>query len=113
GIRHHHGITSGSLLSDDTDHPRSKAAPTLAYLYKRRAKESGGYLWGQSLVFLGLVTPTISIPVGFPFDQPAPERSAWYQQERALKKPRGPTPPPETTSPSALSHHTAPRSAHA
>src|SRR5262245_24290807 len=26
GIRHHHGITSGSLLSDDTDHPRSKAA---------------------------------------------------------------------------------------
>jgi hypothetical protein len=66
-ILHHHGLTSGSLLIDDTDNPRSKAAHTLAYLYKRRDKESGGYLWGQSLVFLVLVTPKISIPVGFTF----------------------------------------------
>src|SRR5262245_18428304 len=36
-ILHHHGITSGSLLIDDTDNPRSKAAHTLAYLYKLRA----------------------------------------------------------------------------
>ena len=41
-------------------------------------KESGGYLWGQSLVFLVLVTPKISLPVGFVFYQPAPELSAWY-----------------------------------
>jgi hypothetical protein len=45
-ILRHHGITSGSLVIDDTDNPRSKSAQALAYLYKLRDKESGGYLWG-------------------------------------------------------------------
>lgn len=85
-ILRHYGITSGSLVIDDTDTQRSKSAHTLAHLYKLRDKESGGYLWGQSLVFLVLVTPKISIPVGFTFYQPAPELSAWYRQEKALKK---------------------------
>src|SRR6266567_7945464 len=85
-ILQHHGITSGRLIVDDTDNPRSKAAKALAYLYKLRDKESGGYLWGQSLVFLVLVTPKISLPVGVVFYQPAPELSAWYKQEKALKK---------------------------
>ena len=85
-ILQHHGITSGSLIVDDTDNPRSKAARALAHLYKLRAKASGGYIWGQSLVFLVLVTPKISIPVGFAFYQPAPEFSAWAKQEKALKK---------------------------
>src|SRR4029453_13525157 len=67
-------------------HPRAKSAKALAYLYKLRDKESGGYLWGQSLVFLVLVTPKISIPVGFVFYQPAPELSAWYKQDKVLKK---------------------------
>jgi hypothetical protein len=99
-ILHPHGITSGSLLIDDTDNPRSQAAHTLAYLYKLRDKERGGSLWGQSLVFLVLVTPKISIPVGVTFYQPAPELSAWYQQEKPLKKQgvpqpqRPPKPPP-------------------
>jgi hypothetical protein len=97
---HPHSITSGRLLIDDTDNPRSKSAQTLAHLYKLRDKESGGYLWGQSLVFLVLVTPKISLPVGFTFYQPAPELSAWYKQEKALKKQgvpkpqRPPKPPP-------------------
>src|SRR2546422_2896982 len=85
-ILRHHGITSGSLVIDDTDNQRSKAAKALAHLYKLRDKESGGYLWGQSLVFLLLVTPKISIPVGFVFYQPAPELSAWYKTAKALKK---------------------------
>jgi DDE superfamily endonuclease len=85
-ILRHHGITSGSLVIDDTDNPRSKSATTLAHLYKLRDKESGGYLWGQSLVFLVLVTPKISIPVGVVCYQPAPELSAWYKQEKVLKK---------------------------
>src|SRR4029450_10111376 len=62
-ILRHHGITSGSLVIDDTDNSRSKAAQKLAYLYKLRDKESGGYLWGQSLVFLLFVTPKILIPL--------------------------------------------------
>ena len=76
-ILRQYGITSGSLVIDDTDNQRSKSAKTLAHLYKLRDKESGGYIWGQSLVFLLLVTPTISIPVGVVFYQPAPELSAW------------------------------------
>lgn len=85
-IVRHHGITSGSLVIDDTDNQRSKSAKALAYLYKLRDKESGGYIWGQSLVFLVLVTPKISLPVGFVFYQPAPELSAWYKQDKGLKK---------------------------
>jgi hypothetical protein len=96
----HHGITSGSLLIDDTDNQRSKSAQVLAHLYKLRDKESGGYIWGQSLVFLVLVTAKISLPVGFAFYQPAPELSAWSKQEKACKKrgipkpQRPPKPPP-------------------
>ncbi len=101
-ILRHHGITSGTLVIDDTDNPRSKSAKTLAHLYKLRDKESGGYLWGQSLVFLVLVTPKISLPVGFVFSQPAPELSAWYKTDKTLKKqgvpknqrPRKPAPNP-------------------
>jgi hypothetical protein len=85
-ILRHYGLTCGSLVIDDTDNPRSKSAKALAHLYKLRDKESGGYVWGQSLVFLVLVTPKISIPVGFTFYQPAPELSAWYKKEKALKK---------------------------
>jgi hypothetical protein len=98
-ILRHYGILSGSLVLDDTDNPRSKAAKALAHLYKLRDKESGGSRWGQSLVFLVLVTPIISIPVGFAFYQPAPELSAWYKKDKALKKqgiatPQRPPQPP-------------------
>jgi hypothetical protein len=98
-ILRHYGITSGSLVIDDTDNPRSKSAQALAHLYQLRDQESGGYIWGQSLVFLLLVTPKISIPVGFAFYQPAPALSAWYKQEKALKKqgvatPQRPPKPP-------------------
>jgi hypothetical protein len=101
-ILRHHGITSGNLVIDDTDNPRSKSAKALAYLYKLRDKESGGYLWGQSLVFLLLVTPKISIPVGFVFYQPAPELSAWYKKEKTLKKqgvPKNQRPPKPAPNP--------------
>ena len=70
-ILRHYGLNSGSLVIDDTDNKRSKSAQTLAHLYKLRDKESGGDVWGQSLVFLVLVTPNISLPVGFAFYQPA------------------------------------------
>jgi hypothetical protein len=89
----HDGLYSGSLVIDDTDNKRSKAAHTLAHLYKLRDKESGGYVWGQSLVFLVLVTPKISIPVGFAFYPPAPELSAWDKKDKALKKPGVPKKP--------------------
>jgi hypothetical protein len=95
----HDGLTSGSLVLDDTDHQRAKAAKTIAHVDTPRDQASGGYIWGQTLVVLLLVTPTISIPAGFAFYQPAPELSAWDQQERRLKergvptKQRPPKPP--------------------
>src|SRR5712691_13180862 len=107
-ILRHSGITSGTLVIDDTDKKRSKLAKTLAHRYKLRDKASGGSLWGQSLVFLLLVTTTITIPVGFPFSQPAPELSTWDKQERTRTQ-QGV--PPEAASsqtacPSAVSHQT-------
>jgi hypothetical protein len=51
-ILRHHGIASGNLVMDATDHPRSKSAKAIAYLDQLRDQESGGDLWGQSLVFL-------------------------------------------------------------
>jgi hypothetical protein len=90
-ILRYHGIPSGCLVIDDTDNPRSKSAKKLAYLYKLRDKESGGYVWGQSVLFLFLATPKIPIPVGCVFYQPAPELSAWYRQEKARKKQKGTT----------------------
>jgi hypothetical protein len=104
-VLRHYGLTCGSLVIDDSDHKRSKSANTLAYLYKLRDKESGGYVWGQSLVFLLVVTPDLTLPVGFAFYQPAPELSAWYKQEKALTKQavpakqRPPKPPPNPSYP--------------
>jgi hypothetical protein len=96
----HYGITHGSLVVDETDKQRAKAAKKIAYLHKLRDKESGGCILGQSLVFLLFVTPKITIPLGFAFYMPAPELTAWYKQERILKqqgiplKHRPPKPPP-------------------
>jgi DDE superfamily endonuclease len=104
-ILRHHGLRGGSLVIDDTDNPRSKSAKALAHLYKLRDKESGGYVWGQSLVFLLVVTPCLTFPVGFTFYQPAPELSAWYKKEKTLKKQgvlkkqRPPKPPPNSLYP--------------
>src|SRR5262249_13812802 len=71
-----------------------------ASLYKLRDKARGGYLWGQSLVLLVLVTPKISLPVGVVFSQPAPERRAWDKTAKALKKQGGPpTQRPRTPAP--------------
>ena len=41
-ILRHHGITSGSLVIDDTDNSRSKAAQKLAYLYKPHSNGFSG-----------------------------------------------------------------------
>jgi hypothetical protein len=91
-ILRHHGITSGSLVVDDTDNQRSTSAKALAHLYKRRDQHRGGSLWGQSLVLLVVVTSRITLPVGVVCSQPAPELSAWYQKDKVLKKLGVPTP---------------------
>jgi hypothetical protein len=95
----HYGITHGSLVVDDPDQQRAKAAKKIADLHQLRDKESGGCILGQSLVFLLFVTPKLTIPLGFAFYMPAPELTAWYTHERILKqqgippKHRPPKPP--------------------
>jgi hypothetical protein len=63
----HDGIAPGSLVVDDTDKQRAKAAKQIADLHQLRDKDSGGGLLGQSLVLLRFVTPQITIPGGFAF----------------------------------------------
>jgi len=67
GILRPYGLSSGSLVMDDTDNNRSKSAHPRAQLYTLRDQESGGSVGGHSLVFLVLVTPKIAIPVGVAF----------------------------------------------
>jgi hypothetical protein len=86
-----HGITGGSLVVDDADKERSKSTHRLAYVHKLKDKTSGGFLMGQTLVFLLLVTERITVPVGFAFYVPDPVLSAWRhaslpQQDKALRK---------------------------
>ena len=50
-ILRHHGLTSGSLVIDDTDNPRSKSAKALAHLYKLRDKERGAICGDKAWAF--------------------------------------------------------------
>jgi len=81
-----HGITEGTLLIDDSDKRRSKVTKRIAHVHKLKDKTSGGFLSGQNLVFLLLVSDTITIPVGFAFYRPDPVRTAWTKENKALKK---------------------------
>lgn len=104
GSLRHHGITSGSLVGADPDHPRSTSAQALASLDTRRDTDRGGSLWGQSRVVLVWGPPKSSRPVGVVFSQPAPALRAWYKPDKSLQqpgrparhRPRKPAPPPQS-----------------
>jgi len=81
-----HGIVSGTLVMDDTDKQRSKLTQRIAGVHKLKDKASGGFLMGQSVVFLLLVSATLTVPVGFAFYEPDPARRAWEKRERELKR---------------------------
>ena len=81
-----YGITGGVLLEDDTEKKRSKTTKRIFHVHKLKDKASGGYIMGQSIVLLFLVTPLISIPVGFSFYMSDPALRAWYKNEKKLKK---------------------------
>ena len=49
------------------------AAIGIAYVHKLKDKASGGFIRGQSLLFLLLITPKVMIPVGFVFYLPDPD----------------------------------------
>jgi len=85
-ILRRYGITSGCVGIDDTDKKRSKRTKRIAYVHKIKDKGSGGYIMGQGLVFLILITSKITIPVGFAFYMPDPELKAWKKLDEKLRK---------------------------
>jgi hypothetical protein len=112
-ILRHYGITSGSLIIDETDNQRSKSAKTLAHLSKLRAKDRGGSLWGPSLVCLVLVTPPISLPVGGDLLSARPRAERMVEAGKGLAEARYPqkTARTKTAAQSVLSQQTTPRPA--
>ena len=78
-------ISKGSLVLDETDRARSKKTKELYQVHTMRDKRSSGHISGQCIVMLMLVSPQMSIPVGFDFYMPDPERTLWYQQDRKLR----------------------------
>ncbi len=81
-----YGITEGCLALDDSDKRRSKVTCRIAGVHKLKDKTSGGYMMGQCLIFLVLITPKVTIPVGFVFYEPDPKMSEWYKRNKQLKK---------------------------
>lgn len=81
-----YGITEGILVIDDSDKKRSKKTTRIAHVHKIKDKTSGGYVMGQNIVFLLLVTPIITIPVGFYFYTPDPALREWENNDKRLKK---------------------------
>lgn len=79
-------IKSGTLVIDDSDKERSKNTTEIAKVHKIKNKKGGGYFNGQNLIFLLLVSETLTIPVGFRFYEPDPKMTAWRKEEKRLKE---------------------------
>ncbi|UOA07008.1 transposase [Methylobacter sp. S3L5C] len=81
-----HGITEGVLVLDESDRARSKRTKRIYGVHKQKHKVSGGYVNGQTVVLLLLVTQMVTLPVGFAFYRPDPALTAWSKEDKRLKK---------------------------
>ena len=81
-----YGITKGVISIDDSDKKRSKCTTKIFGVHKIKDKSTGGFCMGQGLVFLILITPKVTIPIGYAFHIPDPEISKWSKQDKKLKK---------------------------
>lgn len=79
-------ITWGTLSIDETDNHRSKRTKKISWVHKLKDKATGGYAMGQCVVFIVLVTPIVTIPVGFKFYMPDPDVTRWRKKYSKLKK---------------------------
>ncbi len=99
----HYGIHAGTLVLDETDKHRAKVTKKIAGTHKIKDKKSGGYFNGQELVFLFLVTDTVSFPIDFRFYTPDPAVRAWKKRKKEQKQQgipvaeREPRPAPDPT----------------
>ncbi len=98
-----YGITKGVLALDDLDRARCKITKRIHKAYKQKDKKTGGYVNGQTVVLLLLVTDSVTFPVGFKFYMPDPVQTAWKKEDEKLRKqgipkkkrPVAPNPDPE------------------
>jgi len=81
-----HGITEGVLVLDESDRSRSKRTKRIHKVHKQKHKASGGYVNGQTVVLLLLVTQSVTFPVGFAFYMPDPVLTAWTKEDSVWKK---------------------------
>lgn len=79
-------IKSGVLVIDDSDNERSKNAKYIYKIHKIKDKKTGGYVNGQTLVMLLLVTQSVTILVGYKFYSPDPDIQKWEKEDERLKK---------------------------
>ncbi|WP_281054891.1 transposase [Thiocystis violascens] len=100
-----YGVHEGILAADDSDQRRAKRTPRIHRAHKLCDKKTGGYFNGQALVFLLLVTSTVTVPVGFRFSCPDPKQVAWRREEQRWKRlnvakaQRPPCPPADSAYP--------------
>jgi hypothetical protein len=80
-----HGISEGVLVVDESDRPRSKRTARIHKVYKQKHKPSGGYVNGQTVVLLLLVSGSATFPAGAAFYMPDPALKAWDKEEKRLK----------------------------
>lgn len=85
-IIRYYGITEAIIAFDDSDRKRSKSTRKISKVHKLKDKSTGGFMMGQSLVFLMLITSKVTVPAGFAFYMPDPEMTKWTKQNEKHKK---------------------------
>lgn len=85
-ILKYYEIKEGHIVLDDSENARSKNAKKIHKLHKIKDKKTGGYILGQSLVLLVLVSDKITFPIGFSFYAPDPAIKEWEKEDRKLQK---------------------------
>ena len=79
-------IENAVLAIDDTEKKRAKTTKKIHNVHKVKDKKTGGWFMGQSIVFLVLISPKITLPVGFRFYMPDPELTKWYKKKAKKRK---------------------------
>lgn len=85
-----YGVSSGVLGIDDTERRRAKQTSRIHLAHKLKDKKTGGYINGQSILFVLLVTPKVTVPVDFAFYMPDPRYSAWSKEDERLRRQKVP-----------------------
>lgn len=91
-ILRRYDIKNAVLAIDDTEKKRAKTTKKIHKVHKVKDKKTGGWFMGQSIVFLVLISPKITLPAGFRFYMPDPELTKWHKKKRKKEKNLGKKP---------------------